>query len=643
MTPEVKVEVAFGFGPNDAEPLAMDWVDISDHVYGVTIKRGRSSEFDQFPASTAQVVLKNDQREFDPLNADGDYYGLLTANVPIRVVATIDTTDYPVWRGYVDGWPAEYREGGFASTVRVNATDAFKILAERPVPDTLEDFFSAFGRPDGWYRCASTEGGVLRNSGTAGRDATILSPLNAANPLVAISPGAVKLSEQTPKLNEIQAAARIEIVDEAFDDNLTDGDTFTISAVVQFAKRGFRSIFSTVLKGGSTVITLSVASSGYPLFIVDVGVILACDAIDADVADGKPHHLVAVRDGTSAYLYVDGVQIAAATNASATGAYDGTGGYHLIGRSNTGDGISIAPELTIGEIMLWKDTALDATEVRQLHDYLLTGFADPSPAGLAIDVVLDLVGWSSTLRQLDNGDEIITPPVNPGGMSTLALLRKINESDGGRLFIGKEGEVTFHDRSRPIRETRETTVQYAFTDTDRDTTPTDVGLLDGSLKLTVDDRRTYDGAAVTRAGGDTQTSGSTAPLRSFKADGLLFASDAQSKRLADWIVHRYAIAWPRFDSWDVDPEILPADWPDLLGLEIGDRVGIELTPGNVGSALNIHQHIELIEHDIDPERWIITLNGSPIDPFGGLYLTWTGDAANGWGDTDSDPLGGLWH
>ena len=92
------------------------------------------------------------------------------------------------------------------------------------------------------------------------------------------------------------------------------------------------------------------------------------------------------------------------------------------------------------------------------------------------------------------------------------------------------------------------------------------------------------------------------------------------------------------------PEVYPDDWGTILDLEIGDRVSIEITPGGVGSAIELEQHISYIEHRITPDEWVITFNGTPVDP--NDYFLWDSiefaDDDNGWADTDGDPIGGAW-
>jgi hypothetical protein len=645
MTPEVRVEIAFGFSPYDPEPLAHDWIDVTEDVAEVRTKRGRESEFEAFPASTASVRLYNDERQYDPLNAAGTYYGRLLTNTPIRIVAGVSGTDYPVWRGYVDGWPAEYSEGGFASAVQVNCTDAFKLLAERPVPDTHLAFITDdLPSMAALYRCDTVAGQVLVNDGPTGRDGQIKSPLAVVDPLTPVSVKALSIPEQRPGTGEFLSGVDVPIVAAA--DNLTASTQWTVALVAQFAKREFRGLFSTVTAGGTVVVTIYVGSDGRVSFYIDgVGAALAATAPGVDAGDGLPHRIVLVRDGIAARLYIDGRLATQNGNGAATSSPTATGGVHRIGRTGFGDGVYAAPLVVIDELMVF-GTDLSEAEVIALDTELVEGFSALQTSGSAVEAVLDVIGWPAGLRAIDAGETLVRLPPNPVGGSTLGLLQSIVTSEGGRLFVDAEGRVTFHARGRFLSETVENTVQYTFSDVDRDEPlPPNVGLLDGTLRIALDDKRTFDAAQVTRLGGTVQLAQASAtPLRTYTASGLVLHSDVQAKSLAEWIVFRFGTAQARSDAWDIDPQIRPADWPAILTLDVGHRIELDLTPGNVGSSIELEQHLEYIAHDITPERWLITLNGSPVDPAD--YFLWaasaTASTTNGWADTDGDPAGGAW-
>ncbi len=648
MTPTLRVEVAFGFQPYDAEPLAIDWDDITSDVYEVSIQRGRKSEFDRFPASTATVTLRNDDRKYDPLNTSSVYNGQLVANIPIRIVAEIDSTDYPVWRGYIDGWPADYTEAGYASEVKVTCTDAFKILAERYMPDTLSKFLDGFapGRPSTWYRMDSVKDFVLLDA-EGSKHMDIIVAAERVDGLLPTSNGAVSFPELlTPDVLTYGWAAQRPIADST--QHITGGTTWTMAMTVQITKPTTRLLYGVFNNAGTSVVSVFLgnpAGSSPGTAWVTIYRAAGPNWLETHsstvITDGRPHRLVVVRDDDDVYVYVDGQLEGSSTTAGIAGqTITADAGLQTFGAA--GGNTEPFTSFVMDEVMVWQ-TALTAAQVTELDEALTVGFSANRTTGQAIDDVLDEVSWSPTLRDIPTGEAVVQLPANPGGRTVLSLLQKIADSEAGRFFVDHGGRLTMHSRSRDVSEFP--LAAYTFTDNNRDTTPTDVGLLDGVLSITLDDRLTWDAAEVTRDGGITQRAANTAtPLRTYKLDGLLFANDLQALSLAQWYPFRYGVAQPRSESWKIDPEIVAGDWADILDLEIGHRVAIEITPGGVGSAIGLEQHIGYIGHDITPERWIITLNGTPVDP--NDYLLWDSsespDDAHGWADSDGDPAGGAW-
>lgn len=73
-----------------------DWVDLSDRLVGDTRWTiGRTSELDQFPPGTAELTLKNDDRELDPEYTAGTWYGLLNPRTPFRIRSTTSGLSLP--------------------------------------------------------------------------------------------------------------------------------------------------------------------------------------------------------------------------------------------------------------------------------------------------------------------------------------------------------------------------------------------------------------------------------------------------------------------------------------------------------------------------------------------------------------------
>lgn len=131
---DVTIEFAFGSTWLD-DPDGYTWVDETERGEEIPeVIRGRSSELELYSAGTAVIVLDSAGRRFDPLNAAGPYYGQLVPGVPVRISADGE----PVFYGFVDGW--DHAVGKFKGTVTVTATDAFKYLANVPLPRSVYEW-----------------------------------------------------------------------------------------------------------------------------------------------------------------------------------------------------------------------------------------------------------------------------------------------------------------------------------------------------------------------------------------------------------------------------------------------------------------------------------------------------------------------
>ena len=110
------------------------YVDITPYVRTVSTRRGATRADGpvlRYEAGTAGVVLRNEDRRFDPTNLAGPYVtGGVSQVQPmrsIRIRAEWAGTTYALWRGYADSWDIGYQMPRY-SEVTLNATDAFKVF-----------------------------------------------------------------------------------------------------------------------------------------------------------------------------------------------------------------------------------------------------------------------------------------------------------------------------------------------------------------------------------------------------------------------------------------------------------------------------------------------------------------------------------
>jgi hypothetical protein len=97
--------------------------DVTDKVRGITTRRGKNRQLDEFDAGLANVVFENNDRTFDPEYAASPYYGQIIPKRSIR----ISSAGNRIFTGVIDDWNLNYEPGGF-SEASAAASDAFTLF-----------------------------------------------------------------------------------------------------------------------------------------------------------------------------------------------------------------------------------------------------------------------------------------------------------------------------------------------------------------------------------------------------------------------------------------------------------------------------------------------------------------------------------
>ena len=105
-------------------------VEITDLVTRVNIRRGRNRITSKFEFGGADVVLYDQNGDWNPTNPAGAYYPNLVPLRQIIIYATYLGTDYYIFSGYITTYDTGFRQGNEdLSTVTLKCVDAFKLLA----------------------------------------------------------------------------------------------------------------------------------------------------------------------------------------------------------------------------------------------------------------------------------------------------------------------------------------------------------------------------------------------------------------------------------------------------------------------------------------------------------------------------------
>jgi hypothetical protein len=110
----------------DSEALI---VDVSNQVDGITTTRGRNAQADLFQTGTLTLRIVDQNGDFNPQNAAGPYYGLLTPLRKVQITGSYAGTEYPMFSGFITSYTTTTPK--MATDVvytTITAVDAFRLF-----------------------------------------------------------------------------------------------------------------------------------------------------------------------------------------------------------------------------------------------------------------------------------------------------------------------------------------------------------------------------------------------------------------------------------------------------------------------------------------------------------------------------------
>ena len=581
--PVAKVYIAFNDGPYVASPT---WTDVTTYVRQINIQRGRTDELSNFESGNATVVLDNRSRIFDPFYTAGTYYGKLLPRRQIKIEAYKPTDPYPVFRGFVEGWPVSITDAGFDTTVTVQCFDALGLLADEELPDDISSTYILSLSPRHYWPLddpidpETYTTAQLKDLGSSPQPLRPFGTFRTAN---------------GPSLAPALPNTCLQVSETEFEPAWTfDGGTMaaTVSTAVGWYIQGT----------GTNFIILQYSLSHQVEYIYDVANDLstlniydgttqrsysATTYLDANIA----HHVAIVvnSNATLQTLYIDGQAV---TTSLTSTAFAVSG---IIEDLQTGAGRK--QQLAIFT------TQLTDTEVKNIYRLgrgLLTegtvsrfnrliGYT-PFPSALT---ATPSASYSATLAEISTGG----PPVTEE-------LQTVADSEGGNLFVSKEGILTLTSRMA-IFEGTSLTSEATFGGAD-----ISIGT---EINYRLDSSNLRNTLAVGYSGdGSTEVSNAASITAYGTAGGswstqLSTVEDAQS--LGNLLVGFSATPAVVIDPIEVNVASNDDDWNRVLGLELLNRITLNIVQ-KVGSTLTFSQILQSITHTITPSQWSTTINGS---------------------------------
>jgi hypothetical protein len=601
---QCRVYIGFSDGPLVASPT---WTEVTSWVREVSTNRGRSNELDDFQAGTAQVVLDNRDRRFDPDYASSPYTGNIKVRRQIKIEGVYSGVTYPIFRGVIQSWQQQYHIAGRDATTVVQAADLFNILATWDLPLTAHEAAVRALSPTAFW--------ALDDS-----DDTMRDRYQVANGVYGSQRESVAALETGG-----QGASRhhAEIYKATTSTIGTFGPVSTtstnITSIVAIVKlNGFDAyqtgfiayddavVFVRVASSGSEQIELCVDSFRQPTLIYGSTQV---SAANAGLNEETVYHLAVVRNGANATVYLNGTSVATSTTLS-TGSWAIASG--TIGRGPSGtdliSGIGRFHEMFMDEVAIWQGTALTGTQVSNISA-AVAGWVSDTADG-RINRVLTLLGVPAGLISLGAASSSVGK--FEGDTDALSYLLSVARSDQGRLFVNRSGVITFQPKTTDMGASAVVT----FAD---DATASSVRY--NGFAFDYDDRLIYNnietiGTEDARASVINSTSQATYSIRSLTVDTELPSASA-CRDVSEKLVSRYADPQTRGRQWTCHPErplwgSATLGYASVLGRELGDIVSVKRTPP-VGSTITKTVQITSISHDINiPEgSWNVTFGGSP--------------------------------
>lgn len=232
--------------------------------------------------------------------------------------------------------------------------------------------------------------------------------------------------------------------------------------------------------------------------------------------------------------------------------------------------------------------------------------------GTRIKRLLKMGGWNGDTSKIDAGYNNCMAEEEVSG-SLGELISNVALMDWGRFFIDDTGTPVFHDADHHLSDSRQTTSQGTFADKDDGTSILMTDLTwDYGIRSVVNEVSMSRPGGVTQVAKSEpsikeygpQTYSETAP----------FDSDITANNRATDLVTGYSVPIIRFRELKVEPLAQPTEvrrhtaWALVLALELGDRVTVKTTPSGVGSTITRTCYIEATKMEISLEtgNWVFT-------------------------------------
>ncbi len=220
-------------------------------------------------------------------------------------------------------------------------------------------------------------------------------------------------------------------------------------------------------------------------------------------------------------------------------------------------------------------------------------------SGARVERVLDnlKIAWPQLERDIDTGNATLASGLLEG--NALQYLQTVEASEGGLIFMTKDGKFAFRERLiQPIDDA------VTFTDESDGIPYVDIGITFG-IDLMANDVTVTSPAGTAVA--DNPQSKVLYGVIERTVDTFLAAGSLQG--LADYVLFRYEVPEFRIESVTVDARALSVEQREqVFGLELGDQADIVFTPNKIGTRIPVRNRVIGVSHNVGVDTHFVSFS-----------------------------------
>jgi hypothetical protein len=603
----VRVEIAFNAGQRTAASLRT-WTDVTDYVElaeGITITWGRQDERSTADANQLTLTLDNSDGRFTFGKTSGPYGSGVKLDRAIRVILDpVDGSEAVYFDGFVNEWPTEWNGTDAYAKATITASSRLSRLGMIAALKSLIETEYLADSPAAYYTLGEAEGATQAND-TSGNSADPLTLAGDASLPVVFGSAT---GPATDGLTAAQFQGTLGAASEFNGQYLTSalyGDLTAYTLECFYLQDTAVNAMLISAPGSSAFLQIGTTSTGEVF-----GQHGATTVTSSPLSTGHTHHVALTWTGTTLTLYVDGVS---AGSSAVSTAMPGPAVFSV------GGGLSGV----VAHVARYT-TALSATRIAAHANAGLTGFAGETTSARLIRYA-GYAGIPTAEISTETGQTTMVG-IDTTGKQAVELMRICETTEGGVVYDGRDGTLTFHNRAHRYVVASSFTLNMAEQEVEADYLPkadraglaNDVTVQNSANTVTA---HRFDGPGPGTS--QYEYGVATLPIETASED-----DDAPAFQ-AGWNLYKYKDPKERVPSLTVDALAQVGKTPNcaaVLAATVGDKTTVSNRPSQAATS-SVDYFIEGGTIQIGPELLRVTWNLSPSSPEADVLVI--GDATRG--------------